>query len=60
MKPLVIYHKLLGGHVHVRVFSGTEEGSRTLNGELVFSEVEWAIFQGAITGSLIEFREEVR
>src|SRR5215469_29386 len=58
MTRLVIYHRLLGGHVHVRVFSGTIEGDRALNGELVFSEAEWAIFQGAITDPLIEFREE--
>ncbi len=38
-------HKLLGGHVHVQVFSGKNEHSLGLNGNLTFREEEWNLFR---------------
>ena len=40
-----IYHKLLGGHVHARVFVGKESQSLGLAGELVMREDEFVDFR---------------
>ena len=45
-----LWHKKLGGHIHVRVFS-SEFGPETthgLNGTLVFRESEWPMFQSLL------------
>lgn len=54
--------QLLGGHVHVGVWSGTErDTTHGCNGRLVFREQEWADFVaalGAEDGSSVELVQE--
>jgi hypothetical protein len=44
-----IYWKLLGGHIHCRVFM-----SGSMNGTLVFDEAEWEQWQSRVTADFIE------
>jgi len=37
-------YKLLGGHVHVRVFAGKNPSALTSCGKLIFREEEWEVF----------------
>lgn len=54
-----IYHKLLGGHVHMRVFSGTgSEVTFGKCGDLCMTAVEFADFKEMLKRSNIEFINE--
>ena len=52
-----IYHKKLGGHVHMRVFSGKTDGALGKCGDLTMREEEFAEFF-ARTGHIMQFVEE--
>lgn len=45
--------RLLGGHVHVRVFAGTEDGTLGKAGDLVFYAAEWAAFRDRLGAMLL-------
>ena len=46
-----IYHKKLGGHVHMRVFSGKTDGALGKCGDLTMREEEFAEFLLAFANS---------
>lgn len=52
-----IYHKTLGGHVHMRVFAGNTEGALGKCGDLVMRREEFQYFY-LIMPLEIEFHEE--
>lgn len=55
---LRLYYQTLGGHVHVRVFSGkSKELTHGKNGDLVFSVEEWPVMYAKFT-SIAEVRPE--
>jgi hypothetical protein len=47
-----IYHKTLGGHVHMRVFAGKQEGALGKCGDLTMRAEEFDVFKHS---SLIDF-----
>ena len=44
-----VYHEKLGGHIHCRVFT-----SGSLNGTLVFDELEWILVQKCLKAEYID------
>lgn len=57
---LRLYFLTLGGHVHVRVFSGkSKELTHGKNGDLVFSVEEWPAMYAKLT-SIAEVLPETR
>jgi hypothetical protein len=57
-----IYHRTVGGHVHMRFFAGRTEGALGKCGDLVMRVEEFVVFrQGQSTtdaAACIDFREE--
>lgn len=51
-----VRYKQRGGHVHMRVFCGRQEGSLGKCGELVMRNDEFVFFRAA--ASFIQFRQE--
>jgi hypothetical protein len=49
-------YRMLGGHVHCRLFAGTHEGALGKCGDLVMRIEEFELFKAA--ASFIQFREE--
>ena len=47
-KSLKFKHQLLGGHVHVRVFSINEAGNSAKLGDLTMDENDWRIMKGVL------------
>ena len=62
MYEFIIYWKLLGGHVHMRVFCGKPGFTKAKCGDLVMREEEFDEFRKEIESpyvdSIIEFKEE--
>ena len=53
--------QLLGGHVHVRVFSGKNlNGALGKNGDLVFTEDEWPAFRAFLERGHIRASDDFR
>jgi len=50
-----IYHETLGGHVHMRLFAGKQEGGLGKCGDLTMRIDEFEAFRNC---SLIDFRPE--
>ena len=54
------YYKVLGGHTHVRVFSGPLEGTCGKAGELILRNGEWEVLREVLhTSSRTPILEEV-
>lgn len=64
MKHILFRYKQLGGHVHVDVFTGTEDEAaneaRGRNGHLVFREDEWLAFQSILGDRVTLAKYDIR
>lgn len=51
--------KLLGGHVHVRVFAGKSGRTYGKAGDLIFTQEEWALLSNALNSTDERVRVEI-